>query len=158
LLRAGLKGREGLLSLQTRLAVDVIGLGASAKTHYPPVGRALRCRMILPHHADVANAIGAVVGQIEYRARGTVTSPSEGKYRAHMPNGPEDFAEAEAAMAHLESYLTESARSEVLAAGAEDITLKTERAMRKAEIEAREVFVEAELVVTASGRPRITDG
>ena len=156
LLRAGLAGRRGLLALDTRLAVPVIGLGASAGTYYPAVGAALNAGMLLPDHAPVANAIGAVVGRISARRAGTVTSPSEGRFRAHLPDGPQDFPDQQAALEALTAHLTRDARSEVEAAGAGDVTVTVARDIRRAEVEAREVFVEAEVRVEASGRARVT--
>ena len=43
-------------------------------------------------------------------------------------------------------------------AGAEDPKVSVARDIRRSEIEGREVFVEAMLTATASGRPRIADG
>ena len=103
----------------------------------------------------MANAIGAVVGRVTIRRAGTVTSPSEGRYRVHLETGPEDHAEAEAAMRALEAHLEHEARAEAVAAGAEDIHVTAMRQVRKADAEAREVFLEAEISVEASGRPRI---
>jgi N-methylhydantoinase A/oxoprolinase/acetone carboxylase beta subunit len=80
-----------LVKIEARLDVDVIGLGASAATYYPAVGRALNCDVILPEHAAVANAIGAVVGRITVRRSGTITAPSEGVFRVHFAEGPQDF-------------------------------------------------------------------
>ena len=57
--------------------------------------------------------------------------------------------------AALQSVLEAEARAEAEAAGAEDITVSATRDIRKAEAEAREVFLEAEITVEASGRPRI---
>src|SRR5690606_5728315 len=60
LMRAGLDGYRGVLGIEARLGVPVIGLGASAPSYYGAVGERLRARMILPDYAGVANAIGAV--------------------------------------------------------------------------------------------------
>ncbi len=79
--------------------MPVIGLGASASTYYPAVGTQLGCEMILPRHAGVANAIGAVVGRVTLRKTWVVTSPSEGCYRVHFETGPQDLADAETVMA-----------------------------------------------------------
>jgi N-methylhydantoinase A/oxoprolinase/acetone carboxylase beta subunit len=65
LMTAGLKHHRGVVELTARLGVPVIGLGASAPSYYGAVGKVLGCEMILPEHAGVANAIGAVVGQVE---------------------------------------------------------------------------------------------
>jgi N-methylhydantoinase A/oxoprolinase/acetone carboxylase beta subunit len=155
LMQRGLSGHRGLVRLEAGINVPVIGLGASAATYYPAVGRRLGCRMDLPAHAGVANAIGAVVGRVTIRRSGTVTAPSEGRYRVHLATGPEDYTDAEAAMTALQSALEAEARREAELAGAEDISVTAEREVRKAEAEAREVFLEAEITVEASGRPRI---
>jgi len=155
LLQRALAGHRGLIALDAALNVEVIGLGASAASYYPAVGERLRCRMVLPEHAGVANAIGAVVGRVTVRRSGTVTAPAEGKFRAHLAEGPKDFPEAEAALAHLESVLRQEAEGAARAAGAEDIHVIARRDIRTARVEARAVFVEAALTVEASGRPRV---
>ena len=158
LTKRGLAGYRGLLALDTALNVDVIGLGASAPSYYPAVGERLRCRMILPSHAGVANAIGAVVGRVTMRKSGTVTSPSEGRFRVHLESGPEDFAEAELALARLGDVLRQQAFDAVLAAGAEGIQVHVARDIKTARAEARDVFVEAVVTAEASGRPRVALG
>lgn len=155
LMQRGLDRHRGLLRVDTGLNVPVIGLGASAPSYYPAVGLRLGCEMILPEHTGVANAIGAVVGRVTIRRSGTVTSPAEGRYRVHFESGPEDFATADAALGALEAALTEEAKAEAELAGAENIHVTAKRELKKAEAEAREVFLEAEITVEASGRPRI---
>lgn len=155
LMQRGLGGHKGLVRLDTGLAVPVIGLGASASTYYPAVGTRLGCEMILPEHAGVANAIGAVVGRVTMREAGTVTSPSEGKYRVHLTAGPEDFGDQEGALSRLEGVLRGRAVAAAEAAGAADITVNVVRDVRVAGVESREVFVEADITVEASGRPRV---
>lgn len=158
LLQKGLSKHRGLLALDAALNVDVVGLGASAPSYYPAVGERLRCQMILPEHAGVANAVGAVVGRVTFRRSGTVTSPSEGKYRVHLETGPQDFTESDAALALLETVLRGEAESAAKAAGAADIRVLVERDIRTARVEARDVFVEGMLTVEASGRPRVAIG
>ncbi|MCB1365449.1 MAG: hydantoinase/oxoprolinase family protein [Rhodobacteraceae bacterium] len=155
LLQRALAGHRGLLALDARLAVDVVGLGASAHSYYPAVGDRLGCPMILPDHAGVANAIGAVVGRVTVRRSGSVTVPAEGRFRAHLHSGPQDFARAEDALACLEAALREEVRGAARAAGAESVQLSVARDIATASLEARDVFVQAILTVEASGRPRV---
>ena len=156
LVQRSLGQHRGILALDARLNVDVVGLGASAPAYYPAVGERLRCRMILPDHAGVANAIGAVVGRVTVRRSGTVTSPAEGRYRVHLETGPEDFGSSDAALSRLEGALR--ADAETAAAGAEGLQIRVDRDIRTARTEAREVFVEAVVTVEASGRPRVAVG
>jgi hypothetical protein len=155
LMQRGLAGHRGLLRLDAGLNLPVIGLGASAPSYYPAVGSALGCKMILPEHAGVANAIGAVVGRVTMRETGTVTAPSEGVFRIHTEAGPQDFAQAEQALQTLEDILRQKASAAAQAAGAEDIQINVTRDIRRADVEAREVFVEADVRVEAAGRPRM---
>ncbi|UWQ28704.1 hydantoinase/oxoprolinase family protein [Leisingera sp. M523] len=158
LLQKGLARHRGLLALDAVLNVDVVGLGASAPSYYPAVAERLHCNMILPEHAGVANAIGAVVGRVTMRRSGTVTSPAEGKYRVHLESGPADYPESREALEALETALTQEARGAAEEAGAEDIHVHVERDIRTAQVESREVFVEGTLTVEASGRPRVAAG
>lgn len=158
LMQRGLTQHRGLVRLDTGLNLPVIGLGASAPSYYPAVGEALGCEMILPEHAGVANAIGAVVGRVTMREIGTVTAPSEGMFRVHVDTGPQDFGDAEKAMAMLEEILRERSVAAAHAAGAIDIQINVIRDVRSAGVEGREVFIEADITVEAAGRPRVAEG
>ncbi|WP_299737421.1 hydantoinase/oxoprolinase family protein [uncultured Roseobacter sp.] len=158
LMQRGLSARADLVRLNTGLNVPVVGLGASAGSYYPAAGAVLGTEMILPRHADVANAIGAVVGRVTMRRTGTITSPSEGKFRVHLETGPQDLTTQDAAMQLLENTLRNEARDHALAAGAADIQFSVTKDIRTAGVEARNVFVEAVLTVEAAGRPRVASG
>ncbi len=158
LMQAGLRGHRDVVRIDTGLAVPVIGLGASAPSYYPAVGALMGSEMILPEHAGVANAIGAVVGRVTMRRSGTVTAPSEGLYRVHLDTGPRDFAEEAAALCLLETVLREDTEARARAAGAGEIQVTVDRDIRRARAEAREVFVEATITVEAAGRPRVALG
>ncbi len=158
LMQRGMKNHRGLVKLETGLNIPVIGLGASAPSYYPAVGEVVGSEMILPEHAGVANAIGAVVGRVTMRQSGTVTSPSEGKFRVHLQDGPRDFGDKESAMDMLETALRDTAESDARDAGAADIQVSVTRDIRKAGVESREVFIEATITVEATGRPRVAEG
>ena len=155
LLKAGLDRHRGVMELTARLGVPVIGLGASAPSYYGAVGERLGCKMILPDHAGVANAIGAVVGQISQRATGVVTSPGEGQFVAHFATGFTKFTDRDAALAAMEAALIAEAITRARTAGAEDVRIMTTRDIRQATVEGRTMFIEATLTATASGRPRV---
>jgi N-methylhydantoinase A/oxoprolinase/acetone carboxylase beta subunit len=155
LAKAGLAQHRGVVEVSLRLGVPVIGLGASAPSYYGAVGDRLGCPMILPEHAGVANAIGAVAGQVSQRAAGTVSSPSEGRFVAHLASGLQSFSSADAALQALEDALVAEASDRARAAGAVDLRLVVDRDIRQVEIEGRQMFIEARVTATASGRPRV---
>lgn len=155
LTNAGLSRHRGIVEITARLGVPVIGLGASASTYYGAVGERLGCETILHEHAGVANAIGAVAGQVSQRVSGMVSSPSEGRFTAHLAAGLQQFSDSEAALNAMEAALREEATARARAAGAVDLRLFASRDLREVEIEGRKMFIEATVTVTASGRPRV---
>ena len=152
---AGLNRHRGVVEVTLRLGVPVIGLGASAPSYYGAVGERLGCEMILPEHAGVANAIGAVVGQVSQRAQGLVSSPGEGRFTAHLPDGLQTFTSRDAALEALETALVAEATARAQAAGAADLRVSATRDIREAQVEGNPMFIEATVTVTASGRPRV---
>ena len=150
---AGLNGHQGVLRMQISLGVPVVGLGASAHAYYDAVGKRLGTKMIVPQHADVANAIGAVVGQVRMQVSGSLISDSG--FTAHLPDGPQRFSNKDAGLEALERALTEAAKAKAIAAGVSVPRVTVNREIKEAEVEGQQMFIEATLRVTASGRPRI---
>lgn len=155
---AGLDQHRGVVQVDLRLGVPVIGLGASAAAYYGAVGDRLNTRMVLPIHGGVANAIGAVVGQVAMHATGTVTSPGAGTFTVHLPDGVQRFNQSADALDVLEAALKVEAEVMVRAAGVEEIRFTTIRDVKEVEIEGQSMFIEAQVKVTAHGRPRIAAG
>ena len=152
----GLAGYSDLIKVNVEISKKIIGLGASAPTYYPAVGAELNCEVILPEYAGVANAIGAVVGKIVMRESGVISSPSEGKYLVHLDGKPVNFTSEVKALKVLEEKLTEKSIQKAKEAGAENVSVNIDREIKTANIENRSVFVEASVLVEASGRPRIS--
>lgn len=158
LMRAGLGQHRGVVEISARLGIPVVGLGASAPSYYGAVGERLGCEMILPEHAGVANAIGAVVGMVSQRVTGLVSSPGEGRFTAHLPGGLQTFLDRDAALEAMQAALVAEASARARAAGAEDLRVTASSDIREALVEGRSMFIEATLSVVASGRPRIAHG
>lgn len=149
------RAENGLVRLKASLGLPVIGLGASAPCYYPAIGKRLGCEVHIPPEAGVANAIGAVVGQVSMRADGMISSPVPGLFVAHLANGPERFTTPEAAITELTQELTDKATHQAQAAGVDTPLLSTNREDITAEIEGQPMIIEIRLSVTAHGRPRI---
>ncbi|WP_157764663.1 hydantoinase/oxoprolinase N-terminal domain-containing protein [Rhodobacter sp. CZR27] len=155
LLRAGLARQQGTLALSCGLRLPVVGLGASARSYYPSVGTRLGCEMILPDHAGVANAIGAVVGLVSQRLTAQVTSPGEGRYCAHLPDGPRTFPDPGSALEAAESVLRAEVTRRAVEAGADEPRVTVVRDLREVSVEGQSMFLEGTVTATAAGRPRM---
>ncbi|SFR52141.1 N-methylhydantoinase A/oxoprolinase/acetone carboxylase, beta subunit [Yoonia tamlensis] len=158
LTRAGLDGHAGILQMQLRLGVPVIGVGASAATYYGAVGTRLGAQMILPAHGAVANAIGAVVGQVRITRRGTLATAENGGFTAHLPQGPQHFAALDSGLAALETHLRAQVTAQAEIAGVDTPRITVAHDTKQATIAGKQMHIETVIKVTASGRPRIAKG
>ena len=147
-------GEDALVDFSVRLDRPVIGLGAPAPAYYPAVAARLGTRAVVPEHAGVANAVGAVVGGIRVQVAGTIATPDDGLYRVFAGASPRDFPDLEVATAHARRMLEAQARKGAVDAGAAEVDLSIEQRDAVAVVEGRETLVERTVVVVASGRPR----
>ena len=91
------RGDRPLLDIDFRLTRPLVALGAPARLVYPGVAERLNAELLMPEHAGVANAVGAAAGDVAQAVTVLVTSPAEGRFRAHLSNGPRDFPDLEPA-------------------------------------------------------------
>lgn len=158
-LDAGLRAHRGLLAMSIGLDVPIIAVGASAGAYYRRVAERLGTTVVVPHHADVANAVGAVVGRIRVEAAVVVTRPRAGSYVLGgvmldaRDRGP--FRSLDDARRHGEAVLTDHLGAVAERAGAAEVELAWKWDERTATVEGSELLVEATLTAVASGRPRL---
>lgn len=157
LIEKALNHHRNIVSLDAALNLPIIGIGASARTYYGAVGKKLSTNTILPKHGAVANAIGAVVGQISMRESGRIVSGGEGVWRIFTDDGPIDYNEQKDAYDVLRQSLIHKVNKAAKTAGADNIRIQFEDNEQTATIEGREVFVEGSILAIATGRPRISE-
>lgn len=139
------------------LAIDrpLIGLGASAPVYYPAVGSMLGTECVVPTDTDVANALGAVVGQVRVSVEAHVSQPAEGVFRVMAGEVVKDLPFEEEAIAFAETVLRRQASALALEAGTDEAHIVVVKDISAATVEDQRKFIEAVLIATASGRPRI---
>jgi N-methylhydantoinase A/oxoprolinase/acetone carboxylase beta subunit len=150
-----LRRTGGIVRFSIALDRPLIGLGASAPIYYPSVAAMLGAKSVIPAHADVANAVGAVVGQVRSVATVVVTSPSEGRYvlsgsgESLVLAGEEEDALALARQRAAAAALDHAARD-----GAADAVVTLTEEVDRPEVEGFARLLEARITATAIGRPR----
>lgn len=155
LVAAALDDRVTTTRVDIGLAVPLIGLGAPASTYYPMIGELLGTAVEIPPHADVANAIGAVVGKVRIRRQVTVTAPRRGVFRVHAGAEPETVYDEDEARRRATAAAEHAVSSEMVLAGSPVFEVETHWQQKSAEVEGRELFVEGVATVIASGRPKL---
>ncbi|MGK6315043.1 hydantoinase/oxoprolinase N-terminal domain-containing protein [Neorhizobium sp. DT-125] len=150
-----LKRTPGIARFSVSLDRPLIGLGASAPVYYPAVAEMLGAQPVIPADADVANAIGAVVGQVRASVTIVVTSPEEGRF---VVSGAGErllvLGEGEA-LAVARQHAIAAALAQAKSDGAADAVVTLSEEADAPEIEGARKLIEARIIATATGRPRI---
>ncbi len=145
----------GIARFSIALDRPLIGLGASAPVYYPAVADMLGAQPVIPADADVANAVGAVVGQVRAGVTVVVTSPEEGRF---IVSGAGELlaviGETEA-LAIARDRAIAAALAQANADGAGEAALTVSEELDAPEMEGSRKFVEARITAVAVGRPRI---
>ena len=126
-------GSEEFFEFGFKANAVLVGIGAPTHVFLPDVAKALGAGCTIPEHAEVANAVGAVIADISAKARVEVSpnySP-EGitGYTVYAQDESMVFAELEPALAEAERQAKAQAQSEARARGALgelDIKIKRE--------------------------------
>jgi N-methylhydantoinase A/oxoprolinase/acetone carboxylase beta subunit len=147
--------KDGMARLSIILDRPVIGLGASASLHYARLPSLIGSACRIVEHADVANALGAVVGQVRMSAEARVSQPEIGLFRVNAGDRLNDFETEAEAMAAAEIHIRAVAAGLAERAGTDHARIEIARDIRVATIEGERSFVEAFVIATATGRPRI---
>jgi len=100
----------------------LIGIGAPTHIFLPEVAKALDAECMLPEHADVANALGALMAEVDVVRRVEVsrirTAMGEVYYVAHLPKGSKRFERLDDALVEAEPAAIEAVIAEARARGA----------------------------------------
>ena len=140
--------------LAIRLSTPLIALGASSSTHYPAIADRLQTQLINPAHADVAGAVGAAAGAVRQRFVVIVTQPQDGCFRIHLPDGPHDMTDKQAALSHARQKSSELAALRARNAGAAELSVEIDEAIDEIDLgNNKTLFLQARFTAQATGLP-----
>ena len=152
LYRDGTTGKDSLVKLSLELGTGLVALGAPAATHYPHVARRMGVELTVPDHAEVAGAVGAAAGSVRQRVMISVTQPSEGRYRVHLPGGPRDLGVMDEALASAREVAGQLAEERARKAGATSVSIEISEDIKLVPLGGgKELFIEALVQATADG-------
>lgn len=148
------KDNQGLFDLSFAKKYTVVAVGAPAKAFYPSVAKRLNCQVIIPEHAEVSNAIGAVATQVRQRVALTITEVIQGVYRVHAVDIIKDFDVYSDAVTFAKQQAATLAKQKAQVAGATELSIRYELKENKVNhaIDG-DIFFEATVVAVAEGVP-----
>jgi len=158
IVQAVLDRRLSVATMAVGLDAPLIGLGASASTYYPLVAQLLGAECRVPADADVANAVGAVVGRVRLSVECAISAPQQGQYLAHVAGQPPKmFTDLSLARAYAAGHLSVQLATDMAAAGAPVFQTKEVWDEHTVDLGGLEMFVDGSLTLTASGRPQLAN-
>jgi N-methylhydantoinase A/oxoprolinase/acetone carboxylase beta subunit len=149
--------RDSDLAFALTLRRPVVAIGAPVEAYMPRVTDTLRTRLIIPPHAEVANAVGAVAGSVVQRQR-VIIEPVEGGdiLRLHLPQGMRDFYDLEQAVAWAQEKMVPWLEAQAQQAGAAQVKVEMTRQDSRVPVRVGwgdQIYIGTELIFTAVGRP-----
>lgn len=146
----------GALRVAAEVAQPVIALGAPVAAWMPQVCQALHAELVIPSHAEVANAVGAAVGSVSMEASALIRPDQYHKMlMVHAPWGTETVPDLEQAeqdtAARLEEYAAEQARK--AGGGNIETTHRIQRVSTNQMGTEEKVFIETRISAVAVGSP-----
>jgi N-methylhydantoinase A/oxoprolinase/acetone carboxylase beta subunit len=148
------------LDCQLKLRRPVVAVGAPVEAYMPRVAGQLHTELVIPHHTEVANAVGAVAGGVVLRRRVLIRPVGiDDHFRLHLPNGVKDVFSVEEGVAHARETVTADLLALAQQAGTDQAEVRMERVDKNAPVrgEGQSTYLETELTFTAVGRPSLTE-
>jgi N-methylhydantoinase A/oxoprolinase/acetone carboxylase beta subunit len=143
------------LDCQIRLRQPLVAIGAPVEAYMPRAARQLDTELVIPPHAEVANAIGAVTGSVMQQIR-VVIQPLDGdQFRVHLPDGVRDFPTLTDSVRCVEETMRPRIEMMAQQAGADHIEVRVEREDKTAPVRGDRLYLGTEMTFTAVGRPSL---
>ncbi|MCE9613929.1 MAG: hydantoinase/oxoprolinase family protein [Lentisphaerae bacterium] len=92
--------------VRVALTTPIVGIGAPAALFLPAAAKLLQAEVMVPEHADVANAVGAITAMVRIHRRVVIAINDKGVYRLEGLPGTPLFDRIEDAQAHAVQELT----------------------------------------------------
>ncbi|MGQ9698229.1 MAG: hydantoinase/oxoprolinase family protein, partial [Armatimonadota bacterium] len=158
-LRNSLSKDASLVKWSVHLRLPLIAIGAPAAAWLGPVANTLGTDLVVPPHAEVANAVGAVSGTVVFRESARIGLNIDGYYVVHSPVARSLHPSLESAKERAVQDVEALLRRRILSDGIKGVDFRITVAAydRYAEVgDGQRLLVETQVSGTAIGRPSFT--
>jgi N-methylhydantoinase A/oxoprolinase/acetone carboxylase beta subunit len=157
------EGRDDF-ACTVKLNKKIIGIGAPVETYLPEVAEKFNTTVLIPHNAEVGNAIGAITGSIVEIIE-ILLKPMPGFANVenppcimHSPLERKEFDVLSDAVEYAVNSYNIEGRKRAMKSGADSVEMKIEREDVYAHVRegyGRGVLLETRLTIIAMGNPRL---
>ena len=141
-----------------RFKEPIIGIGAPAGEMLRDAAKLLGAELIVPEHADVANAVGAITGSVLIQAEILIRAGGEGRIILHSPWEQREFVDLAEARAYGEQQIVEIVTERAETAGASGFEVHVTQTDQRGSLAAGygdSIFLECRIRGVAVGKPRL---
>ncbi len=125
--------REGVMVLEPRCNLPIIGVGAPAKFLMDDLDKRLGAEVLFPQDYEVGNAVGAVCSKIMESLSATVSPTINFTYLANVPFiGPVEYNHFDSAVESCKTSLTRHLRAKAEASGGKNIRVHSKLKVHRA--------------------------
>jgi len=151
-----LAGGTDALRVRLQLRRPIVGIGAPVHCFLPEAAKLLETEAIVPPHADVANAIGAVTSQVRIRRKVRIVPNERGRYSLYGLADAPSFREFDEAHDFAVAELLRLVREQARLAGTRQTAVQIVAADRlAATADGGELFIARTLEARLAGRPDV---
>lgn len=147
---------KDMVALDMSMVPSLVAVGAPVQAHMPGAAAQLSAALVVPPHAEVANAYGAVTGKVVETATVVIRPASPEGYALAAPGLQRHFFNLDEAVTAADAHAKEEAARLVTARGGSDpeIDLVHDRMTAPlAEGWGEPLLIELKVTATASGAP-----
>jgi len=152
--------KERLFHLVPEINRPLIAIGAPARAYFPLVSKKIGAKLIIPEHAEVANAVGAATGNVVEKLELLIQPAPGGGYLAYAPWGREWFRELEEALDHCIKQGKEHVSHQAEKSGIGDYKIEVEHKdiysslSNVYEDASNKLYVESRIKISVVGKPK----
>ncbi len=152
---------EPVIEFNLKCNLPLIAVGAPVQAYFPQIAEKMNTKLILPDHAEVANAVGTVGGKVIEKVVILIKPGEGGGFSVHTPNERKFFKDFKKAQSFGKEIGEKLAYQKAESAGASNIDITVNKNDKYSEYlgqtedtkEEEKLFIESRLEVTAVGKP-----
>jgi len=157
----GVRKNDSGVSVDMRITFPLIAIGAPVQAYFPGVASLLDTKLVIPEHAEVANAVGAITGTIVETAEVTITpiyTPiGIAHFTVHTPIDKRDFDKFKDASEYAMRIAKQEAIQKAKRAGASEVELQIACSDQKGTVakdQGGDVFLGSNIKAIAMGKSK----
>ncbi|NSW55413.1 MAG: DUF1638 domain-containing protein [Armatimonadetes bacterium] len=144
------------LSAQLAYKRPIVALGAPVEPFFPAVGSYLGAQVVIPQHAEVANAIGAIASEVVVREQAVIRPGEIVNFVLHTRAGRYEYDDLHEAIESAKSETAQLAHERALRSGTASAQVRHIVNERRAlSADGDNVLIEVLVETTVSGKPEL---